>query len=182
MNGALNPMQQLIALLSGTQMQQAPPTPPPVQAAQTAQFGAQPAATGQTSILPPPPPPPPSVQSTTTSTGIVGPGGVTGHWNHNGDWIADPDPNGGDGGDGHGHHGKGDKGDDTEEIPLTHIQQVMQDAIDTGPTGYIPAMRKNLGMNTPTIGYGDPAKNSRSAIATKNFMDLFMGGRNRGGA
>lgn len=164
MIGGLNPMQQLIALLSGTQMQQAAPPPPPTQVA------AQETATVKTPMMAAPLPPPPAAQTTTVTTG---------HYNHSGDWIPDTVTIGG--GDGDGHHGdKGDKGE--EEVPLSHIQQVMQDAIDTGPTGYIPAIRKNLGMNTPTIGYGDPPKNNRSAIATRNFMDLFMGGRNRGGA
>lgn len=62
--------------------------------------------------------------------------------------------------------GKGDKGD--REPELSQIMREWRNAVDQGPSGYTPAMRQNLGMNASPVNFND-----RSGMAS--FMDLFMG-------
>lgn len=84
-------------------------------------------------------------------------------WDHN--FQPDPsDPN---------KDGDGDGKDGEETEKLSRLQKQMQAMVDAGPSGYSNAIRKNLGMNEPTIGYGNNPKNDTSGMT--RLMGLFSG-------
>jgi hypothetical protein len=67
--------------------------------------------------------------------------------------------------------GKGGKDDPTKTPGLSPLMLQLQRLADTGPTGYTPAIQQNLGMGQ-TPGYGQSGMTA--------LMNLFMGNANNG--
>lgn len=55
--------------------------------------------------------------------------------------------------------------------PLSPYEKRVNAATVKGPSAFTPAMRKNLGMDTPTVGYGDPVEDNTSAFT--RLVNLF---------
>jgi hypothetical protein len=64
-----------------------------------------------------------------------------------------------------------DKGGRKKKKPLSPYEKKVEAAALKGPSAYTTAMRRNIGMNKPTIGYGNPTAENTSGFT--NLMNLF---------